>query len=63
LQADIDASDLNDDVLGRALDSIHDYGTNKLFSELSFRIGKKFNLLSNCVHLDTTSLTQTSIIK
>ena len=57
LQADIDASDLNDDVLGRALDSIHEYGTNKLFSELSFQIGKKFNLLSNCVHLDTTSLT------
>ena len=29
------AEDFNDDALGRALDAIHEYGTNQLFSEIA----------------------------
>ena len=50
------AADFNDDVLGRCLDSIHAYGTTKLFSELSFEIGAQLGLLGRSAHIDTTTL-------
>ncbi len=46
----------NDDSLGRCLDAIAQYGTTKLFTELSFSIGKKKNLLGRSAHFDTTTL-------
>lgn len=56
LGIDITADDLNDDMLGRALDKIADYGTTSLFSEIVFDICKEQNLLGKGYHLDTTTL-------
>jgi transposase len=50
------AEDFNDDALGRALDSIHEYGTNKLFTEIAFEIGVEQGLLGKSIHVDSTSL-------
>ena len=50
------AEDFNDDALGRALDSIHEYGTNKLFTEIAFEIGAEQGLLGKTIHVDSTSL-------
>jgi len=52
----VEASHFNDDSLGRCLDSIHEYGTTKLFSEMAFAIGSEFNLFGKTARLDTTSL-------
>ena len=41
---EMDAAWFNDDSLGRCLDAIADYGTTKLFTELSFAIAKAKNL-------------------
>lgn len=46
----------NDDSLGRCLDAIAAYGTTKLFTEISFHIGKKKGLLGRSAHFDTTTL-------
>lgn len=53
---EMDAAWFNDDSLGRCLDAIADYGTTKLFTELSFAIAKAKNLFGKSVHFDTTSL-------
>lgn len=53
----LDATDFNDDALGRFLDAVHTYGENKLFSEIAFPIALKHKLLSKSAHFDTTSLT------
>ena len=53
----ISAEDFNDDALGRCLDSIHEYGTTQLFSELAFPIGQELGLLGASSHVDSTSLT------
>lgn len=53
---DLQASDFNDDALGRCLDEIHTYGTTNLFSELAFLIGAEQNLLNHRAHFDTSSL-------
>ena len=50
------ASWFNDDALGRCLDKIAEYGTTKLFTELSFAIGKRKGLLGRSAHFDTTTL-------
>lgn len=55
LGADVDAAQLNDDCLGRCLDKIADYGVTKLYSEIAFEIAREKNLLSQRVHLDSTS--------
>lgn len=52
----MDAAWFNDDSLGRCLDAISNYGTTKLFTELSFAIAKEKNLFGKSVHFDTTSL-------
>jgi transposase len=56
LGAEIEAEHLNDDCLGRCLDKIASYGETKLYSELAFEIALEKNLLSQRLHLDSTSL-------
>ena len=41
----VNASDFNDDALGRCLDTIAEYGVTKFFTEVSFSIGKKQKLI------------------
>ena len=53
---DLKAENFNDDSIGRCLDAIADYGVTKLFTELSFTIGAKKNLLGNSAHFDTSTL-------
>jgi transposase len=55
LGAEIEAAHLNDDCLGRCLDKIASYGVTKLYSELAFEIALEKNLLSQRLHLDSTS--------
>jgi transposase len=55
LRANIEAKDLNDDLLGRVLDQISAYGSTNLFCEVAYQIGKDFSLLGNSIHLDSTS--------
>jgi transposase len=56
LGAEVEAAHLNDDCLGRCFDKIAEYGVTKLYSELAFEIVREKNLLSQRVHLDSTSL-------
>lgn len=51
------ASDFNDDITGRCLDEITNYGTTPFFTEIAFEIGLAENLLGSSAHFDTTSLT------
>ncbi|HHF0526712.1 TPA: IS1634 family transposase, partial [Legionella anisa] len=55
LGAEVEPEQLNDDCLGRCLDKIAEYGVTKLYSELAFEIAKEKNVLSQSVHLDSTS--------
>lgn len=55
LGAELEAEHLNDDSLGRCLDKIAEYGVTKLYSELAFEIVREKNLLSQRLHLDSTS--------
>lgn len=50
----INASQLNDSVLGRALDAIHAYGCTRLFSQLSPVICEKLGLSPRFIHMDST---------
>ena len=52
----IDASAFSDDNIGRVLDRIYSYGTQKLFSEVSLEAVKKFGIDTTQVHHDTTSV-------
>ncbi|MDZ7933545.1 MAG: IS1634 family transposase [Emticicia sp.] len=54
LGSNIKASQLNDTVLGRALDSIHSYGCTELYAHLSPQICKKLGLSSKNGHMDST---------
>jgi len=56
LDADLNHTDFNDDMLGRHLDAIAKYGTTKLFSELAYEICIEHNLLKGSYHLDSTSV-------
>lgn len=55
LGAEVCAENLNDDCLGRCLDKIAAYGVTKLYSELAFEIAREQGLLSQRLHLDSTS--------
>lgn len=55
LGAEVEASQLNDDCLGRCLDKIAAYVVTKLYSELAFEIVTEKNLLGQRMHLDSTS--------
>lgn len=52
----IEAKDLNDYSLGRALDAIFTYGTTQLFAEIAFEVAQERGLFGESVHIDTTTL-------
>jgi transposase len=51
----IQAEHLNDDVLGRHLDALYDYGVNKLYPLLAVQTVQRLGLVCRFGHLDTTS--------
>ena len=51
----IEATDLNDTTLGRALDSLYKYGVTELYSSISVHAVKKLGLDGHTAHLDSTS--------
>jgi len=48
-------SALNDDVVGRTLDAIYDYGPTELFNEIALQVMKNYPLGTNLIHVDTTN--------
>jgi transposase len=46
---------LNDDALGRALETLYKYGVTTLYSLIAVRAAKRLGLASTFAHLDTTS--------
>jgi hypothetical protein len=48
------ASFFNDDTIARVLDRIFNYGTQKLFSDISLNVAKEFDIDTTQVHHDTT---------
>jgi transposase len=51
----IQASHLNDDTLGRALDTLDDYGVTELYSLIAATAAKRLGLAPRFTHLDSTS--------
>ncbi len=51
----IQAEHLNDDALGRALDSIYAYGPSELYGQLAFQSVNRLGLSCRAGHLDSTS--------
>jgi transposase len=51
----IQASHLNDDTLGRALDTLYGYGVTELYSLIAATAAKRLGLAPTCMHLDSTS--------
>ena len=51
----IQASDFDDHTLGKALDEIAAYGSERLYGELAFEIAQAQGLLGKSAHLDSTS--------
>lgn len=51
----LQASDLNDDVIGSALDAIYNYGPTELFNEIALKIMNQDALGTQLLHADTTS--------
>ena len=52
----IEPNNLNDTVLGRALDSLYDYGVTPLFSQISTKAFENINLTAKYHHLDSTAI-------
>jgi transposase len=50
----IEASQLNDSVLGRGLDAIHSYGCTELYAQLAPKICEVLGLDSRTGHMDST---------
>ena len=48
-------SHLNDDVLGKALDAIHRYGSSQFFTDVAFGVLVKNDLMSKFYHMDSTT--------
>src|SRR5262249_37492803 len=46
---------LNDEVVGRVLDRLYDFGTMRLFTACAVRAATRFGLERRYVHFDTTS--------
>src|ERR687892_1553471 len=46
---------LNDDALGRALDTLYEYGVTELYSLIAATAAKRLDLRPTYMHLDTTS--------
>jgi transposase len=51
----IEASHLNDDTLGRALDTLYAYGVTELYSLIAATAAKRLGLAPTFTHLDSTS--------
>jgi len=51
----IQASHLNDDTLGRALETLYDYGVTALYSLIAATAAKRLGLAPGFAHLDSTS--------
>ena len=49
------ASQRNDDTLGRALDTLHAYGVTELYSLIVATAAKRLGLAPTFTHLDSTS--------
>ncbi len=52
----VDPKKFSDHTVGRVLDRIHDYGAMKVFSQISLRALKQFNIESSHLSFDTTSV-------
>ena len=52
----IEASDLNSDSLGKALDQLHEVGITELFASLSVHALRRYGIDVRFAHLDTTAL-------
>ncbi len=52
----IEPNNLNDSVLGRALDSLYDYGVTPLFSQISTKAFENLDLIVKYSHLDSTAI-------
>jgi transposase len=50
------AQHLNDDAMGRCLDSIYEYGCTKFYAEIASSIAVEQNLLGKSAHHDTTTI-------
>lgn len=55
LGKDVFPSSLNDDVVGRTLDAIYEYGATELFNEITLHVMKQFSLGTQLIHVDTTN--------
>lgn len=53
------ASDFNDDALGRGLDELHQTGVTEIFAAIASNAVEGFNIEHEWVHLDTTTLSVT----
>ena len=51
----IEAKHLNDDALGRALDTLYDYGVTALYSLIAATAAERLGLAPTFAHLDSTS--------
>jgi transposase len=51
----IEASHLHDDTLGRALDTLYDYGVTELYSLIAATAAVRLGLTPSFTHLDSTS--------
>jgi len=49
------AEHINDDALGRCLDSLYEYGVSKLYQQLGEAVVEKLGLQTQALHLDSTS--------
>ena len=56
LDPDLEAKDITDYTLGHALDDIAEYGSSKLFAEVTFGVAIDNNLLEDKNHLNSTSI-------
>ena len=52
---DIEASWINDDVIGRTLDKIFEYGVSELYEKIAKEALKILGLIPSTIHLDSTS--------
>jgi len=52
----ISSASFSDDNIGRVLDRIYDYGSSKLFSNISLEAVKEFNIRTTKIHQDATSV-------
>src|SRR5271157_3253684 len=51
----VTADDITDDVLGRTLDAIFEYGATKLYNEIVNSIMQRHSLGTELIHVDTTN--------